>query len=287
MITSMLEHTFCHLPGISVRSERSLWAAGITHWDDAEGDHDGFVDERIRPALHEHLAHSRRAMSSGDMRYFAESLPQTELWRLYGPFREKAVYLDIETTGMGRGTDHITTIVVYDGLDLRQFIHGRNLEQFPKYLRTVELLVTFNGRSFDLPFIQRQFGESFAPVHLDLRYILKSVGIQGGLKNCEHQLGLDRGTLEGVDGYMAVLLWREYRRSKNARALETLLAYNSLDVLNLEPLMITAHNRKLRGLPFGDELSLDMPRWQPSSPFEPDAELVGRLRTRDAYERPW
>ncbi len=264
-----------------------MWNAGIRTWDDAEHGSAEVLAERDRPALRETISQSRRAIRSGDLRFFAERLPTPELWRVFGHFRGKAVYLDIETTGMGKGTDHITTIVAYDGLTLEHFIHGRNLEQFPEYLRSVELLVTFNGKSFDLPFIQRQFGESFSPVHLDLRYILKSVGAQGGLKKCERQLGLDRGELDGVDGYMAVLLWREYRRSQNFRALETLLAYNSLDVLNLEPLMVTAFNKKIETLPFADELRMELPQWQPSSPYNPDGELVTRLRTQVRYERPW
>ena len=31
----MLQHTFCHLPGISVTTERQLWAAGIDSWEAA------------------------------------------------------------------------------------------------------------------------------------------------------------------------------------------------------------------------------------------------------------
>jgi len=43
------------------------------------------------------------------------------------------------------------------------------------------------------------------------------------LKFCEKALGLDRGDLDGVDGYFAVLLWRDYQKKHNEKALETLL----------------------------------------------------------------
>jgi len=56
-----------------------------------------------------------------------------------------------------------------------------------------------------------------------LRYVLKSLGYSGGLKSCEKALGLDRGDLDGVDGYFAVLLWRDYQKKHNEKALETLL----------------------------------------------------------------
>jgi uncharacterized protein YprB with RNaseH-like and TPR domain len=86
--------------------------------------------------------------------------------------------------------------------------------------------------------------------HLDLRYILKSLGHSGGLKSCEHQLGLARGDLEGVNGYFAVLLWKNYRNG-NKKALDTLLAYNIVDTVNLEKLMMYAFEKKL------EESSLD------------------------------
>ena len=63
--------------------------------------------------------------------------------------------------------------------------------------------------------------------------MLSRLGYKGGLKGCEKQLGLDRHELDGVDGYTAVLLWQEYTRTRNTRALDTLLAYNIQDVLNL------------------------------------------------------
>ncbi len=281
----MLERTFCHLPGVTVNSERALWRSGIECWDDAERDCGAAVEDSLRTTIQEQLPVSRAAIREGDLAYFARSLPVAESWRLYRDFRDRVVYLDIETTGLGKATDSITTIVAYDGQKLEYFVQGVNLDHFPAYMRSVEMLVTYNGKSFDMPFIEHEFREAFSPVHLDLMYILRSVGIRGGLKKCEQQLGLSRGELEGVDGYTAVLLWREYRRSGNPRALETLLAYNSLDVLNLEPLMITAFNRKVRGHPFGEELQLPMPQWQPSSPYEPDAELVAYLQHARRYQR--
>src|SRR5947199_8147 len=81
--------------------------------------------------------------------------------------------------------------------------------------------------------------------HIDLRYPLRSLGYTGGLKGCERQLGVARPGLEDVDGYLAVLLWDEYRRRKNERALETLLAYNAHDTVNLAALMVHAYNGKV------------------------------------------
>ena len=112
--------------------------------------------------------------------------------------------------------------------------------------------MTYNGKTFDMPFIRRYLGVPVDQAHIDLRYVLASLGYRGGLKECERQMGLDRGELEEVDGYFAVLLWRHYVQHSDRRTLETLLAYNALDVINLEQLMVRAYNLKIAGTPAGD-----------------------------------
>lgn len=279
----MLRNTFCHIPTISLQRERLLWQEGIETWDHVLA-RNASVSEHAA-VIRDAVAASVCAVDNGDIGHFADALPGGEDWRLFGEFRDRAVYLDIETTGMGQETDHITTIVAYDGVEARHFVYGANLDQFPRFARDIVLAVTYNGKCFDIPFIRRHFGIDLDPVHLDLRYILRSIGITGGLKKCERQLGLDRKDLVDVDGYMAVLLWREYQRRKNIKALETLLAYNFLDAVNLERLMIEAFNRKLEGTPFAERNVLPLPRWQPSNPFPVDVDLLDRLRGASPWVR--
>ena len=142
--------------------------------------------------------------------------------------------------------------------------------------------MTYNGKSFDVPFIRNDLGISIEHAHIDLRYVLGSLGYRGGLKACEKKLGIDRGNLVDVDGYFAVLLWRDYRRGGNRRALDTLLAYNVLDVVNLETLMIIAYNHKLRGTPLEGSHSLPAPV-QPENPFRADLETIYRLKLSYRY----
>ena len=80
--------------------------------------------------------------------------------------------------------------------------------------------------------------------------MLKSLGFSGGLKGCERQMGIDRGDLKDIDGYEAVILWHDYKRTGNKKSLETLIQYNSADARNLETLMVMAYNLKLKGTPF-------------------------------------
>lgn len=45
-------------------------------------------------------------------------------WRLFPDFRQRLVYLDIETTGMGSPADTITTIALYDGRTVRWYVQA-------------------------------------------------------------------------------------------------------------------------------------------------------------------
>ena len=114
-------------------------------------------------------------------------------------------------------------------------------------------------------------------VHIDLRYLLKSLGYSGGLKGCEKKAGIDRGELEGIDGYFAVHLWNDYQKNHNQKALETLLAYNIQDVVNLETLMVLSYNLKLKDTPFVQSHQLSFPSI-PEVPFKADLETIEKLR---------
>src|SRR5262249_48058816 len=157
--------------------------------------------------------------------YFADKLPPNQHWRLYWDFHESCAFVDIETTGLS-SFDEITTIALYDGQTVRYYVNGENLDQFSSDILDYSLLITYSGKSFDVPFIQRHFNIRVPQAHIDVRYPLQSIGLKGGLKACERALGLDRTDLEGLSGEVAPLLWDEYRRRKNVKALETLLAYN-------------------------------------------------------------
>jgi uncharacterized protein YprB with RNaseH-like and TPR domain len=271
----MLRNTFCHIPGIGPQSEQKLWRAGFTSWEAllAPAELPRYPG---RKSCRELLRESVLRYEQRDPAYFAERLPSGQRWRLFPDFRDSCAFLDIETTGLGGYQDHITAIALYDGASVRYFVHGENLKEFPEALARYRLVVTYNGSSFDLPFLERQFRMEIRQAHIDLRYVLKSLGLGGGLKNCERRLGVGRKGLEDIDGSVAVQLWYEYKYHRDRRALETLLAYNVQDALNLEPLMVEAYNRKLEETPFAHSHRLLAPA-PPANPFTPDAELLGRL----------
>ena len=275
----MLEHTFCHIPSIGPRREEELWKRGLTCWADGERLDDLDLPAHMVPALREYLPRSRESLLRKDSAFFRRHVPGAETWRAFPAFRDCAAYLDIETTGLYPGYDAVTSIALYDGREIRTYVRGRNLEAFEDDIQRYRLLVTFNGSRFDLPFLEKAFRMRFPQLHIDLRFVLKSLGYRGGLKAVERRVGIARGELEGVDGFFAVLLWREYEQTGLAAALETLLAYNVEDVVNLEKLLVFAYNRKLEPLPFRERLLLPEPV-EPQIPHRPDPALIARLRAR-------
>lgn len=276
----MIRNTFCHIPGVGLRTEQMLWGLGVHSWDDF-----GQTDARLPLSrgrsrlLAQHLDRSRVHLEQRDPGFFADLLPSDQHWRLFPDFRDRLAYLDIETTGMGTWEDHITTIALYDGRTIRWYVQGENLEQFEEDIQTYRVIVTYNGKCFDIPFIRNTLRIRMDQAQIDLRYLLAGLGYRGGLKGCERRLGIDREELDDVDGFFAVLLWQEYQRNRNPKALETLLAYNILDVVNLEALMIRSYNMRLAETPFAQShrVPLNPP---PHGPFVPDRTTIETIRSR-------
>ncbi len=183
---------------------------------------------------------------------------------------------------MDRYFNDITTITLYDGQATKTYVQGQNLDDFIEDIQKYKVIVSYNGRSFDVPFIENYFKIRLNHAHIDLRYILYSLGFKGGLKGCERQLGMDRGDLKEIDGFFAVLLWDEYKRTGDQRALDTLLAYNVQDTVTLENLMVTAYNMKLKQTPFYEKLLItDSP--PPANPYRVDLGTVDRIKTSPQY----
>ncbi len=241
VVTLMLQSTFVHLPGVGPRRERALWEQGILDWKGLlSAVAEGRLGGRIRESWLELVRGSIDALAGGDVGYFKPLLPPKEAWRLYSEFADRAVFLDIETTGLSGEYDEVTLIGALCNGELALFINGINLDQFPAYIERVPLLVTFNGSQFDVPFLRAHFPQArLDQAHIDLRFVLASLGFKGGLKVIENRLGLRRDpAIQDVDGFEAVRLWHQYRRG-DKRALEKLIRYNLTDVANLVELAET------------------------------------------------
>ena len=271
----MLNHTFCHIDGVGLKTEQKLWQAGITSWNRWNDRVPMRMSGALKADITKTLDSSLTALES-DPLFFTRRLSSSDLWRIFPHFRNETVYLDIETTGLDDSAE-VTTIALYDGKRISTYVNGQNLDDFLSDISRYKVIVSYNGKSFDIPFLERYFRTKLPHAQIDLRYVLAKMGFKGGLKGCEKQLGISRGDLDGVDGYFAVLLWQEYQKSGDRNLLETLLAYNIDDTVNLERLAVEAYNRNALSTPFGTELLLPLPE-PPPLPFHPDPACINRLR---------
>ncbi len=243
----MITSTFCHLSGIGERTEHDLWTAGWLTWDGlacATG-----LRGRLA-ALPARIAESQQALAARSWPHFASILHGRHAWRWLDTLADRVVYLDIETTGGPPGHDAVTVVSGYDGREVSLFVRDENLADFPPYLAQFDLLVSYNGASFDVPHLRAHFPLlRVPPVHLDLRYPLRNLGYRGGLKRAEVACGLAREDgLAELDGLAAIWLW-ERHQSGDSRALPTLLRYAAEDVVGLEPLAALVYNRSSELLP--------------------------------------
>ena len=270
----MLHTSFRHLPGVGPAFEAKLKERGIRTWAEALDRPlpcNAARAEELRGLLRE----SQARLADRDAAWFGARLAPAEQWRLWPHFRHSAACVDIETNGLYGEYVRITTIALYDGAQTRLYAQGGGarlserlgrevhaLQQFCDDILNYKLLVTWNGRCFDVPILRQELGVFMnmagsknrpecggrgacalgepdrqggsCMAHLDLRPVFRALGLRGGLKLVERRLGLDRGDVAGLDGWDAVRLWQRYEFYDDLRALRTLLDYNAADVTGLE-----------------------------------------------------
>jgi hypothetical protein len=235
----MLRATFQLVPGLGPLRERRLWRGSVLDWTQLSQVPAALLSDRLRAPLLEAARAAEEALDAGDLAAVASALPGREHWRLFGTFAARAVYLDIETD-LEEG---VTAVGLLDGRGPRVLLAGRDLPAFPELVPPDCLLVTFNGASFDVPVLERMFPRWRRPAaHVDLLPVLRRLGLRGGLKAIEEQVGIGRpGHLRGLDGSAAVWLWRHGARG-NREALRRFAEYNLYDAVNLRTLMGMAYN---------------------------------------------
>ncbi len=156
--------------------------------------------------------------------------------------KKTEAYIDIETTGLSPSGSEITVVGIYlcrgDENEFIQFV-GKDIhaDAIMEALEGVDVIYTYNGSRFDLPFIHSYCGVDLTRKfnHRDLMFDCWKKNLHGGLKGVERQLGIARDDKE-VDGREAIRLWWKYVDSFDLEALDKLCAYNKEDVVNLKTL---------------------------------------------------
>lgn len=252
----MLQNSFVHLPSIGAQTETQLWSSGCHTWEHLENQLPKLFGRARAAKLALAIEESRAAHDAGELSYFVEKLKGSEKWRLLPTLLERGeshliAYLDIETTGLGfpPECESTTIAVLFNGELFVEHEPARKRALIKRLQNEAKLFVTFNGLTFDLPFLRREYGLQLQHPHVDLRYWFANLGFSGGLKRIQtgfpeiHQ----RGSMD-IDGFDAVRLWRLHNQGV-ANALETLKTYNAEDTIVLEQLVFLGLNLEARRRP--------------------------------------
>ncbi|MEK6795286.1 MAG: ribonuclease H-like domain-containing protein [Spirochaetota bacterium] len=285
----MLERTFLHVRLVGEKREQYLWENGIRSWRDFSPSSENLdLPPKVLASLVSGLAESEKRLLSRDWDYFARALRHKHLYRMYPYLADRTLFLDIETTGVRSLRNAVTIIGCYDGVSPRVFVQGRDLDEFPAYIKRFSLVVTFNGKEFDIPFLERALHMRIDTPHIDLRRELAALGVLGGLKKIERELGIERQSqVAELNGYAAVVLWERYRKRNDTAALDTLIHYNIADTVSLERLLHVVYNKRMESYGFPDRVA-EKPIPVVTHPYSPEviAEIMPRVERVTGKKRP-
>jgi len=228
-----IENSFIPATGVGETTERRLWAAGATDWDCFES---SLVGDRTAENIESFIETARKRLAADETAFFDRVFPSSERWRLYENFRKNACFFDIETTGLKPERSVVTTVSYHQAGETTTLVRGDDLtaENIQAMVDDASLLVSFNGIRFDQPFLETKFNATVEVPHLDLMYPCKTVGLTGGLKQIERDIGLERDRPD-ISGRDAVRLWQQHEAGVDG-ALDTLVSYNREDAVNLQTL---------------------------------------------------
>jgi hypothetical protein len=217
-------------------TQKKLKDSGLIRWGDIiSKPHCIPLGSKSRERLLIETGESIEALEADNIGYFAERFSSSEQWRVLSKYFPRASFLDTETTGLSSYRHKITTAACYHRGKMHVFMRHENLQDLLALLEEVELLISFNGKSFDIHFVLNEFNIPSLPCpHIDLRWICYHSGLRKGLKEIERHCGIKRpAEIEEVDGCEAVFLWDDWITRKKPESRAKLLKYCKADVVAL------------------------------------------------------
>ena len=167
---------------------------------------------------------------------------------------EQLMFMDIETTGLDNSPLFLIGTMVWEagGFEARQYLARNYAEEaavisfFRDACAARKLLVTFNGKSFDVPFIRLRATATRAPLpvelaHLDLLHECRRVW-RHSLPNCKLQTleryVCGRQRVGDIPGDQIADAYHAYVRTDNAWQIVDILKHNLLDLITMADLLI-------------------------------------------------
>lgn len=191
-------------------------------------------------------------------------------------------FLDTETSGLAGGSGTFAFLVgvgaiTESGFILKQFFMRDHAEEpsllaaLSEFLEPFEVLVTYNGRSFDQPLLETRYRmnrmkEPFPRLqHVDLLYSARRLW-RLALESCRLQqleqriLGVERHG--DVAGALIPALYFEYLRTGDFQPLKPVVYHNAIDILSLACLtaIVPVAFREPQRLTSGPEM-VGLARW--------------------------
>ncbi len=171
---------------------------------------------------------------------------------------EEFAFIDTETTGLAGGAGTYAFLVGigrFEGQEFRlvQFFLGdpaeepAQLEAIRSFLAPCQAVVSYNGKSFDLPLLNSRYITNALPpplqtsIHIDLLHLARRLW-KSRLPNCtlgtleEKILGTIR-TEQDVPGWMIPDLYFDYLKSGDARPMRSVFYHNEVDIVSLAALL--------------------------------------------------
>lgn len=236
----MVDQIFSIFPELNNEITSSFKELGIKTWADfIKASNVPGLAADLKTRLDKTMDDYYNILNSGNLRRFT-SLPPQEHWCFFETAKElkKTAFIDIETTGRQLFNDEITLVGIFDGKKYISLIKGINLnqEKLADILNRFDMVVTYKGLVFDIPFLQYEFPEvNLDMLHFDLYFASQKVGFsgRGNLREYLSQRGCDIPLeRKPLKGYQVVQLWQEYEMGHKA-ALELIKENNEREVKEL------------------------------------------------------
>lgn len=161
----------------------------------------------------------------------------------------KILFLDIETCGLSAAPLFLIGAAYFTGEDfaiLQLFTRDYHEERpllsfFNRLYSQYDLLVTFNGKAFDLPFIISRGHENRVRIpcdipHIDLLHEVRRLW-QYRMPNCKLQTVerhiFDRKRVGDIPGSDIPQVYREFVKTGNAAQIKDILEHNVLDIITM------------------------------------------------------